>query len=78
MEQVLKYTYLLDVDKIEEELEKLWERYQEILDNPNWLDLNEARSILYIIGHIYCEEIAPGAIERRLHLLKEKLTLIEF
>jgi hypothetical protein len=78
MEQLLKYTYLLEVKKIGAELEKLWQRYQDILNHPNWADLNEARAILYLLGNIYCETVAPAAIERRLHLLKQPMTMIEF
>ena len=78
MRQLLKYTYLMDVEKVDEELEKLWVRYQEILAKPNWESLNEARAILYSVGNIYCEKIAPEAIERRLHLLKKPLSLVEF
>ena len=40
--------------------------------------VNEARAILYLTGQVYCEEIAPEAIKRRLHLLKEKIELIDF
>ncbi len=78
MEKVLKYTYLLEVARIRKELQKLWDRYQSILDNPNWEELNEARAILYLIGYWYPEEVAPEAIERRLHLLEKPLTLMEF
>ena len=80
MKELMKYTYMLDLGNIEKELEKLWSRYTEILDNQeaSWEDMNEARSILYLTGQIYCEEIAVGAIERRLHLLKNELSLVEF
>ncbi len=74
----MKYTYLLECDKISKELRRLWKRYQSVLKNPNWKDLNETRAILYLIGQIYCEKIAPEAIERRLHLLKDKLSLNDF
>jgi hypothetical protein len=71
---------MLEVDKIDEELERLWEKYQEILEDPDsdWESLNEARAILYLIGQFYCEEIAVQAIERRLSLLNKKLELLEF
>lgn len=78
MQFLLQYTYLLDVPKIDESLEKLWYRYQEILQTPDWKDLNEARGILFFVGHIYCEQIAPQAIERRLHQLQRPLPLIQF
>jgi hypothetical protein len=69
---------LLDINAIEKELQKLWARYQAILANPNWEDLNEARAILYSVGCLYCETIAPEAIERRLHLLKKPMKLLDF
>ena|SRR3989344_7609766 len=78
MIQLLKYTYLLDIDAIEKELQRLWVRYQEILANPNWYDLNEARAILYLVGQFYCETVAPEAVERRLHLLNKPTTLLDF
>lgn len=78
MEILQKYTYMMDVAKIKSELERLWERYQKILENPNWEDLNEARAILYLTAYTYCEEIATGAIERRLHLLEKPLEPLEF
>jgi len=78
MEEILKYTYLLDSKKLDEALTKLWERYQHILENPNWDDLNEARAILYIIGYLFPEQIAPEAIKRRLHLLAEPLDELDF
>lgn len=78
MIDVIKYTYILDTDKIDFFLEKLWTRYQEILNNPNWEDLQTARAILYFIGEIYTEKIAPEAIERRLHLLEKPISILEF
>ncbi len=75
----MKYTYLLNVTKIKAELDRLWKRYQEIIkNNASWEEINEARAILFLLGHVYCEEIAVKAIERRLHLLKEKINVIEF
>ena len=80
MIHLMKYTYLMQPEKIKKELDKLWRRYQEILDNPDstWEEINEARAILFLTGQTYCENIAVKAIERRLHLLKEKLNLIQF
>jgi len=78
MEEILKYTYLLDSKKLYEVLTRMWERYQHILENPNWDDLNEARAILYIIGYLFPEQIAPEAIKRRLHLLAEPLDELDF
>jgi hypothetical protein len=78
MEKLLKFTYLLNPNGLKFELDKLWSRYQEILANPNWEDLNEARGILYSVGSLFCETVVPSAIERRLHLLDNPLNLIEF
>ncbi|MBU2638675.1 MAG: hypothetical protein KJ955_06905 [Nanoarchaeota archaeon] len=77
---LMKYTYLMNPEKISEELDKLWNRYLEIINNesPSWEEINEARAILFLTGQVYCEKIAVEAIERRLHLLKTKLSLIEF
>lgn len=68
----------MNSSKIEKRLDFLWRRYQYLLKNSKWKKLNEARAILFLIGHVYCEKIAPEAIERRLHLLKKPLSLIEF
>ncbi|MBU2025210.1 MAG: hypothetical protein ABIC19_02305 [Patescibacteria group bacterium] len=78
MQQLLKHTYLLNIDKIQADLERLWKRYQHILGNPSWNNLNEARAILYLAGQIYCEQIAVDAIERRLPLLKKPISLSQF
>jgi hypothetical protein len=80
MIDLMKYTYLMEPEKIQKELNNLWSRYQEIINqnNPAWKEINEARAILFLTGQIYCEKIAVEAIERRLHLLKVKISLIEF
>ena len=80
MIQLMKYTYMMEPEKIKKELDKFWKRYQYILENKNstWEEMNEARAILFLTGQIYCENIAVKAIERRLHLIKDKLSLIKF
>jgi len=80
MISLMKYTYMLEPEKIGEELGKLWYRYQRIINSndSDWDDINEARALLYLTGQIYCEKIAIEAIERRLHLLKVEISLIEF
>ncbi|MBR9702010.1 hypothetical protein GOV13_03745 [Candidatus Pacearchaeota archaeon] len=80
MIELLKKTYLLKPEDIEIELDKHYKRYQEILNRTKeiWEDMNEARAILFLTGQVYCEQIAPQAIERRLHLLKEKMELVKF
>ena len=77
---LMKYTYLMEPEKVREELDELWDRYQLIInkDSPSWEEINEARALLFLTGNIYCEKIAVEAIRRRLHLLKVKLSLIEF
>ncbi|EKE22175.1 MAG: hypothetical protein ACD_7C00029G0001 [uncultured bacterium] len=78
MQILLKSTYLLDVKKIEERLDKFWLKYEKILAKPTWKSLNEARAILYLIGQVYCEKIAPKAIEKRLPLLESPMSLVKF
>lgn len=80
MIQLMKYTYLMEPEKIQTELETYRKRYEEIINDQNSTreDMNEARAILFLTWHIYCEEVAVGAIERRLHLLPGKPTLVEF
>ena len=77
---LMKYTYLMQTDKIDEELDNLWERYQKILNNPSptWEEINEARAILFITGNLYPEQISTEAIEKRLKHLKEKFKIVEF
>jgi hypothetical protein len=80
MIELMKYTYMMEPEKIQKELDRLWNRYQEIVGRkkPTYEEINEARAILFLTGQIYCERIAVEAIERRLHLLKEKPSLIDF
>ena len=80
MIELMKYTYMMDPDRISEELDKLWGRYKAVIDSKDstWEEINEARALLYLTGQIYCEKIAVEAIERRLHLLKEKFELVDF
>lgn len=80
MKDLLKYTYLLDLKGIDKNIEKLWKRYQSILDNKKstWEDLNEARAILFFLGHIFCEEIALGSLERRVKFVKPPISLDKF
>lgn len=80
MKDLLKYTYLLDLKKIDESIESLWKRYQAILDNKKstWEDLNEARAILFFLGHIFTEEIALESLEKRLKFIKPAINLDKF
>jgi len=76
----MKYTYLLENNKIKKELELMYQKYSGFLAKAEevWQELNEARAILYLTGDVYCEQIATGAIQRRLPLLKQPLQLTEF
>ncbi len=60
MIELMKYTYLMEPDKIQQELEAYRKRYKEIIDNEKStrVEMNEARAILFLTGHIYCEEVA--------------------
>lgn len=80
MIDLMKYTYLMEPERVRLELDRLWKRYKEIIDfeGSGWDEINEARALLYLTGQVYCEKIAVEAIERRLHLLKAELSLIEF
>lgn len=80
MIKLLKYTYLMKPEKVREELEESYRRYQEIIAKAQdtFLELNEARAILYLTGQIYCEKIAIEAIEHRLHRLENPLSLQQF
>jgi len=80
MIKLMKYTYLLENDKIKNELELLYQKYSGFLEKAEevWQELNEARSILFLTGQVYCEQIAIDAIERRLNLLKQPIQLSEF
>ncbi len=80
MIELMKYTYLLENDKIKNELELMYQKYSGFLGKAEemWQQLNEARAILYLTGQVYCEQIAVDVIKRRLHLLKQPLQLSEF
>ena len=80
MKDLLKYTYLLDITKMEKSIKKLWDRYQEILDDKKstWEDLNEARAILYFIGYLYPEKIALDSLEKRIKYILPSIGLDEF
>lgn len=80
MINLLKHTYLLDLKAIKVDIERLWNRYQRIINNKNssWNDLNEARAILYFLGHLYPEHLALESLERRIKFIKPKITLDKF
>lgn len=80
MISLMKHTYLMEPQKVQEELERLRGRYTNIInqESPSREEINEARAILFLTGQLYCEQVAVGAIERRLHLLPGKPTLVEF
>ncbi len=80
MTNLLKYTYILNVVGIKREIERLWSRYQSILDNgtASWEELNEARAILYLLGYLYPEKIALESIKTRVLILNPPIDLDEF
>jgi len=80
MKDLLKYTYLLDVGNIEKGIERLWQRYQNILNSQksSWEDLNEARAILYFLGYLFPEKIALASLESRMKYVKPKISLDKF
>jgi hypothetical protein len=80
MKNLLKYTYLLNVKKIEQNIENLWNRYQAILNSrkASWEDLNEARAILFFIGYLYPEKIVLESLEKRVKSIKPKINLDDF
>jgi len=50
MIELMKYTYLMEPEKIQEELEIYRKRYEEIInqENTTWEEMNEARAILFL------------------------------
>ena len=80
MKDLLKYTYLLDIENIENEITRLWKRYQKILNNKklSWEDLNEARAILYFLGYLYPEKIVIESLESRVKTIRPKISLDKF
>ena len=77
--ELLRNTYLLRVNKIDNLMNDIWKRYQYLLDNANNIEeLWEARVYLYVIGWFYPEKFGIQAIERRLKHLHHPISLIEF
>ncbi len=69
MEEILKYTYKFDLEKLSQAIENLWNKYVRIIENRDCTkdDVYGARAILYFLGYLYSEKIALEAIENRLH-----------
>lgn len=69
MEEILKYTYKFDLEKLSQAIDELWNKYISIIEDENCLedDIYSARAILYFLGYIYVENIALGAIKNRLY-----------
>lgn len=80
MLKLLQATYLLDNKIISREMDKFWKKYQKILSDKkvNWNKINEARAILYFLGYLYPEKIALESLERRVKLIKPKISLDKF
>lgn len=80
MIKLLKNVYLLDIEAIKREIERLWTRYQKIINSEksSWKDLNEARATLYSLGRLYPEGIVLESLERRVKYIKPKIGLDGF
>ena len=70
----------MEPEKVQEELENFRNRYQSIINQQTStrVEMNEARAILFLTGNLYCEQVAVGAIKRRLHLLPKPFSLVDF
>ena len=80
MLSLLKNVYLLDINSIKQDVERLWEEYQNILDKKeiSWEEINKARAILYFLGHIFTEKIALESLIGRVNLIKPKILIDDF
>jgi hypothetical protein len=77
---LIKFTYLLDLEGIKRSINVLWVEYQKILDDPgaSWDDVNRARAILYFLGNIFAEKISVESLERRIKFIKPEISLLNF
>src|SRR3989339_559029 len=80
MLDLLKNIYIFDVEMMGDCLEKLWNRYQDILskEDCSWEEINEARAILYYLGHIFTEHIALESLERRIKFVEPEISIDDF
>ena len=80
MLDLLKNVYLFDIDSIGNDIERIQQEYQDILDKKeiNWEEINKARAILYFLGHIFTEKIAFESLERRIKFIQPKISLDNF
>ena len=80
MQKLLKSVYMMDNKGIKKSTERLWNRYQSILNNrrTGWPEINEARAILYFLGYFFVEQIALTSLEKRLKFIKPKISFDEF
>ncbi len=69
MEEILKYTYKFDLDKLSQAIDNLWGKYISIIEDKDCSedDIYGARAILYFLGYLYSEKIALEAIKNRLY-----------
>jgi len=69
MEEILKYTYKFDLEKLSQAIDNLWNKYISIIENKDCTedDVYSARAILYFLGYLYSEKIALEAIRNRLY-----------
>ena len=74
---LMKNTYLLKVEEIEKDLERIWDKYQDLIKNSKTKEeITEARVYLYFLGNFYVENFGKGAIESRLKELE--ITPLDF
>jgi len=80
MQRLIKYTYLLDNNRLAAEIEKWWRLYQRLIADKScsWAQANEARAILYFLGYIFPEIVVCGSLARRVPLLRPKISLDDF
>lgn len=79
---LLTYTYLFDVPKVESSLEGAWNEYQRLLEEAektrDLYTITKARAYLYFLGYHFVEDFAYGAIERRLMGFESAVTFEDF
>lgn len=80
MINILKNVYKLDNKHLKLSIEKNWNRYQYIINKkkPSWDEANEARAILYLLGHYLPEVIALESLEKRVKYVKPKMNIDKF
>lgn len=79
---LLTYTYLFDIPKVESSLEKAWSEYQRLLEEAektkDLYTITKARAYFYFFGYYFPEDFAKGAIERRLRRFEPEIKFEDF